>query len=121
MKSAVLPVAESSAIWLRPVLDGPSAEAPGGASAEERAPQPARGAADRAVQDAPGHLPLPIQLCLWQDSKDCQVSSSLFSFLGKGYFKAVFSWQGILVSLKTLEVVGRGEMATGRKCAFRLC
>lgn len=108
MTSPVLPVAESSAVWLWPVSDGPSAEAPGGASAEEHAAQPACGAADRAVQDAPRHLPLPIQLCLWQDSKNCQVSSSLFFSLSR-----VFSCHGILETLKMFEAVGGGRWLMG--------
>lgn len=62
--------AESSGLWLRAVPDGSSAPAPGGTSTPGGDTEPACCAADCAVQDAPRYLPLPFQLCLWQDAKD---------------------------------------------------
>lgn len=40
---------------------------------------------------------------------------AVYSFWARGYFKAIFSCQGILVSLEMLEVVVEGKVVNGRK------
>lgn len=71
--TAPSPLAEGAGVRLRAVHDGPLLQAAGGERGAPRERQAARAPADRAVQDAPRHLSLPLQLHLQQEPEDQQV------------------------------------------------
>lgn len=71
--TALFSLADGAGLRLRAVDDGPLLQAAGGERGAPRERQAAGAPADRAVQDAPRHLSLPLQLHLQQEPENQQV------------------------------------------------
>ena len=69
------PPTEGAGVRLRPVDDGPLLQAAGGERGAQREWQATCPAAECPVQDAPRHLPLPLQLRVQQEPENQQVGS----------------------------------------------